>query len=165
MSSPISHSAHHTKSPRPLSHAQAAHTLADRSSMDPGEEIDSGSDEEEGNSSRQMHHPLLEEDLANSQVSIRPVSTLVNHSHSPLPVSLPFLTPMPSTPPPYPSPPYPLIPPLPTPLSLPSLPLIPPPPPPLPLFLPLPGTLLARPHPSLCNHHNRPHPSSHLQHG
>lgn len=35
------------------------------SSVDPEDEIDSGSDEEEGSG---HHHPLLAEDLANTQV-------------------------------------------------------------------------------------------------
>ena len=73
MDSPHStNSAHHRT--RPLSHAQAAQALAggkgvsnEGSSVDPEDEIDSGcSEDEEGGSV--PYHPLMEEELASTQV-------------------------------------------------------------------------------------------------
>ncbi len=76
MDSPHSTNAHHR--PHPLSHAQAAQALSggsrgEGSSVDPEDDIDSGcSDDEDGVG---VHHPLMEEEIASSQVcaSIRTV--------------------------------------------------------------------------------------------
>ena len=75
VTSPLTNSTHRSKSSRPLSHTQAAHALAGGvsgkgSSVDPEDEIDSGSDEEEGSG---QHHPLLESEFTSSQVSVRDV--------------------------------------------------------------------------------------------